>query len=105
MSSATIQIRRDNFQADEICQITGALKAEGYCCELCEGLSGVEAALSSPQTQLLLIGVAGNEAPQLIELINSQSGSRDVPLMVYINQPDARGLQLACRPEIDDYLC
>ncbi len=104
MSSATIQIRRDNFQPDEICQITGALKAEGYCCELCEGLPGVEAALSSPQTQLLLIGVADSETPQLIELIRSHSGSRDVPVMVYFNQPDARELRAASRPEIDDFL-
>ena len=103
-SSKTIAIRSDVFQPDQLGQIVGALNEEGYCCELCEGLSGIDAALSSPHTQLLLIGVADNETPQLIELIKSHSGSRDVPVMVYFTQSGARELEAACYPEIDDFL-
>ena len=104
MSSAeVIQIRRDVFQPDQLGQIVEALKEEGFRCELFEGLSGIDAALSNVETQLLLIGVADNETPQLIELIKSHSGSRDVPVMVYFSQPGACELE-ACCPEIDDFL-
>jgi two-component system response regulator GlrR len=99
-SSGVIQIRRDVFQPDLLSQIVEALKEDGHRCDLCEGLAGIDAVLSNPDTQLLLVGVADNETPQLIELIRSHSGSRDVPLVVYFSQ------SCACEmyPEIDDFL-
>lgn len=104
MSSAeVIQIRRDVFQPDQLDQIVEALKEDGHRCELCEGLAGIDAVLSSPDTQLLLIAVTHNETPQLIELMKSHSGSRDVPLMVYFSQTGCES-QAACYPEIDDFL-
>ena len=103
-SSGAIQIRSDVFQPDQLGQIVDALKEDGHRCEFCEGLAGVDAALSCADTQLLLIGVADNETPQLIELIKSNSGSRDVPLLVYFSQSSAGELQAACCPEIDDFL-
>jgi DNA-binding NtrC family response regulator len=103
-SSGTIQIRSDVFQPNHLGQITEALKEEGYRCELFEGLSGIGAALSSPHTQLLLVGVADNETPQLIEVLKSDSGSRDVPVLVYLSQSSASELEAACYPEVDDFL-
>ena len=103
-SSGTIQIRSDVFQPYQLGLILEALKEENYRCELFEGLSGIGAALSSPQTQLLLIGVADNETAQVIELIKSDSGSRDVPVLVYLSQSGASELEAACYPEIDDFI-
>ena len=99
-SSGAIQIRSDVFQPDQLGQIVDALKEDGHRCELCEGLAGIDAALSCSDTQLLLVGVADNETPQLIELIKSHSGSRDVPVVVYFSQSGSGELY----PEIDDFL-
>ena len=99
-SSGAIQIRSDVFQPDQLGQIVNALKEDGHRCELCEGLAGIDAALSCPDTQLLLIGVTDSETPQVMELIRSHSGSRDVPLVVYFSQSGSGELY----PEIDDFL-
>ncbi|HEX7334022.1 MAG TPA: sigma-54 dependent transcriptional regulator [Pyrinomonadaceae bacterium] len=99
-SSGAIQIRSDVFQPDQLSQIVEALKQDGHRCVFCEGLAGIDAALSCPDTQLLLVGVADNETPQLIELIKSHSGSRDVPVLVYFSQSCAGEMH----PEIDDFL-
>lgn len=99
-SSGAIQIRSDVFQPDQLNQIVEALKKDGHRCELFEGLAAIDAALSNPDTQLLLVGVADNETPQLIELLKSHSGSRDVPVVVYFSQSGACEMH----PEIDDFL-
>lgn len=99
-SSGVIQIRRDVFKTDQLTQIVEALNVDGHPCELFEGLAAIDAILANPDTQLLLIGVADNETPQLIELIRSHSGSRDVPVVVYFSQSGACELH----PDIDDFL-
>lgn len=97
----TVQIMRDGFQPGQLNQIKEALTEDGHHCTVFDRTE-IRAALANPKTKLLLVTVAAGEASDLIKVLRSHSGGRDVPLLVYFSSPENK--EEAFGPEIDDFL-
>ena len=100
----TIEIMRDGFQPAELDEIVEGLEADGHPCELFEGHSEIEAALSNLRIGLLLVSSSTTDTTNLIDTIKSCGGESDMPLLVYFSQADQICAEDIVRPEIDDFL-
>ncbi len=97
---STVWIMRDGFQPDQLNQIKEALTEDGNHCVIFDR-KGEAPAL--PKNKLLLVAVASGEASNLVEVMRSKTGGRDVPLLVYFNQTP-ENFEKVFGPEIDDFL-
>src|SRR5207245_4112560 len=97
---STVWIMRDGFQPDQLNQIKEALTEDGNHCVILDR-KGEAPAL--PKNKLLLVAVASGEASNLVEVMRSKTGGRDVPLLVYFNQTP-ENFEKVFGPEIDDFL-
>lgn len=105
MSPHAIYIVNLGFTSDQIQEVLTALAQEGHRLIVAEGLASLGAALSNPQTKLLLLCVAGTDAAALAKEIKAVPERRlAVPTLVYLAQSPTDRIEALLAPELDDFV-
>lgn len=105
MCPHTIYVVNLGFTTNQLQEVLTALAQEGHHSIVTEGLASLGAALSSPQTKLVLLCVAGTDTAVLATEIKAVPERRlAVPTLVYLAQSPTDQIEALLAPELDDFV-
>lgn len=105
MKPDKIQIVNLGLPSTQIREIVETLSREGHLCVVSETLESARIALTYPDTNLLLVGAADDDLPNILISLRSANGrALSVPVLVCLAQPPSKNRESLFEPEIDDFL-
>ena len=100
----TVYIMCDAFSAEQLKKLSRCIEARSHRCSFFEGPENLHAVLGQPNAALLLLSTKNHNLRELIRIVGSESGKRNVPIVVYCKQLADSNKDVLLAPEINDFL-